>query len=452
MPDVIADAVALRRDLGERFLWVDRLCIVQDDQDSKPGQISAMDRIYRSATFTIVAALNTPDLVIRDPRSGPDHIAGDVEAQGFDAASNIGSVVDTSLWNKRGWTFQERLLSRRRIFITEYQVIYECCEGQATELLTWDHSTMYGSPASPSSQVQSSDYLPVQDEETSSNNRQAAEAAGFYADSSYISNSYVVKEAVSIRDYYVWVKDYSSRQLSFGTDILNACLGVGNALGAAFDSRMLYGLPEKHFTQCLLWSALGVTYPRSETHGIPSWSRASRLNPVHYDWHCDDHDKYFLKIASLVCFYYQDPDLQSLGRLDIQEIWILHEISIEELSKRGELPALVGKHIPGEWRTNRDWRDCPHNPWQIFAHQDMGQDNCKIAAMFPGSLIFNTTVASLLIDHLQHNTDGMPAKYLLGKTIPSLKGGLSQCGYLMLCWSIGCPASHLSLEESPWVL
>lgn len=58
LPPVISDAISLSRDLGERYLWVDRLCIVQDDAQSKHHQICAMDKVYSLATFTIIAALN----------------------------------------------------------------------------------------------------------------------------------------------------------------------------------------------------------------------------------------------------------------------------------------------------------------------------------------------------------------------------------------------------------
>ncbi|KAI1204558.1 HET-domain-containing protein [Annulohypoxylon truncatum] len=419
IPDIIADAVALCRDLGERFLWVDRLCIVQDDQVNKPGQINAMDRIYHLATFTIIAALNTRNGIglpgfanrPRHPRSSvwAHPHTGDVEAQGLDITNHISNVVDTSLWNKRGWTFQERLLSKRRLFITEYQVIYECCEGQAIELFTWDNSAVYGASGDLGSQTRSSSSSFDEDEDTT-NLRHIDQVSGFCMENQYVSNSYAVKETASIRDYCVWVQDYSSRQLSFGTDILNAFAGVGNALGAILGSRLLHGLPEKYFTQCLLWSTSSVASPRGETCSIPSWSWASWVSAVRYDWHYDDRDELFLKIASLVYFYYQDPDSQELRKLDIKEMWIRNEISIEELSKREELPALAGKHIPGEWRTNRDWKDCPQNPWQTFDRQDLDQDACKIAAMFPGSLVFNTTVAFLSIDHLRY-ADGMSAKY-----------------------------------------
>lgn len=421
IPDVIADAIALCRDLGERFLWVDRLCIVQDDQYNKPGQINAMDKIYHLATFTIIAALNTRDGVglpgfvnrPRHPRSSvwaPPH-AEEVEAQGFDAEEIIGNVVDTSLWNKRGWTFQERLLSKRRIFITEHQIIYECCEGQATELLIWNGSMTYEheSPRELTSPTQRSGPPFNQGQQTSSDLQHIDDALGFYIKSEYASNSYVVKESASIRDYCDWVKDYSSRQFSFGTDTLNAFAGVGNALGAALGTQMLYSLPEKYLTQSLLWSTSSVVR-RGKTYDIPSWSWASWPNPVCFD--SRDRNKRFLEIASLVYLYYQDPDVQRLRKLDTEETWIQNKITIEEISKRDELPVLTGKHNPGEWRSNRDWRDCPQNPWEAFERQSLNQDACMVAVTFPGSLVFNTTVASLSIDHLRHD-DSISTEYKL---------------------------------------
>jgi hypothetical protein len=56
IPQTLRDAIKLVADLGERFLWVDRLCIVQDDHSAKHSQLAAMATIYGKAYFTIIAA------------------------------------------------------------------------------------------------------------------------------------------------------------------------------------------------------------------------------------------------------------------------------------------------------------------------------------------------------------------------------------------------------------
>jgi len=45
-PRVISDSIRLVRSLGERYLWVDSLCIVQDSPSSWNLNSSAMDLVY----------------------------------------------------------------------------------------------------------------------------------------------------------------------------------------------------------------------------------------------------------------------------------------------------------------------------------------------------------------------------------------------------------------------
>ena len=56
IPQTIQDAIELVERLGERYLWVDQLCIIQDDRDDRNNIISAMAGIYSSAFVTIIAA------------------------------------------------------------------------------------------------------------------------------------------------------------------------------------------------------------------------------------------------------------------------------------------------------------------------------------------------------------------------------------------------------------
>ncbi|KAH7095119.1 heterokaryon incompatibility protein-domain-containing protein [Paraphoma chrysanthemicola] len=56
LPSTIRVAIGLTKSLGLRYLWVDRLCIIQDDVDRKMSLLRVMPFIYANAHFTIVAA------------------------------------------------------------------------------------------------------------------------------------------------------------------------------------------------------------------------------------------------------------------------------------------------------------------------------------------------------------------------------------------------------------
>ena len=55
-PATIRDAITLVRKLHERYLWIDSLCINQEDPSDKAEIVANMDAIYRGASLTIVAA------------------------------------------------------------------------------------------------------------------------------------------------------------------------------------------------------------------------------------------------------------------------------------------------------------------------------------------------------------------------------------------------------------
>lgn len=55
VPKTISDALEVTRILGMRYLWVDSLCIVQDNEEDKKVQIQRMDKIYSEATLKIIA-------------------------------------------------------------------------------------------------------------------------------------------------------------------------------------------------------------------------------------------------------------------------------------------------------------------------------------------------------------------------------------------------------------
>jgi hypothetical protein len=130
MPRTIQDAILVTQELGFRYLWFDKYCINQDDS-GKHEQIQQMDKIYKNAEVTLVAAAGQDAEhglpgVGETPRNA--QVAADYgKFYVFSTISNTHDTILSSTWNTRGWTFQEAALSRRRLVFTQDEVYFECC-------------------------------------------------------------------------------------------------------------------------------------------------------------------------------------------------------------------------------------------------------------------------------------------------------------------------------------
>ncbi|KAK7972669.1 HET-domain-containing protein [Apiospora saccharicola] len=132
-PATIEDAIHVTLQLGFAYLWVDRYCIDQSDNVDKSKQIQQMGQVYYQAFLTIIAVAGT------DPSYG---LPGVSRARVFDIDNVVtpeytlmpvpddpGPYIEKSIWSTRGWTYQERHLSRRCLFFTGAQICYECLNG-----------------------------------------------------------------------------------------------------------------------------------------------------------------------------------------------------------------------------------------------------------------------------------------------------------------------------------
>lgn len=128
LPSLVQDAIAACGKLNERYLWVDRYCIVQDDDHDRALQIDGMANIYAAAKLVIVAAAsNSPGMAgISQQRKLP-HTSATFSGCHVDAQrSHLFDAIRDSPWNTRGWTYQEALLNHRKLFFTDTQVYFEC--------------------------------------------------------------------------------------------------------------------------------------------------------------------------------------------------------------------------------------------------------------------------------------------------------------------------------------
>ncbi|KAH8878595.1 HET-domain-containing protein, partial [Thozetella sp. PMI_491] len=128
-PRVVEDALQVCKELGYKYLWVDQYCIDQNNLGEKMQQIANMHLVYQCAQLTIMAAAGTdasyglPGVSLdRTPTSSIKIGAIELLAVPRDPHESI----KRSRWWERGWTYQEGVMSRRRLFFTEDQIYYEC--------------------------------------------------------------------------------------------------------------------------------------------------------------------------------------------------------------------------------------------------------------------------------------------------------------------------------------
>jgi hypothetical protein len=59
LPATFRDAIVVTKRLGFRWLWIDALCIVQDDERDREAEAAQMCNVYERATF-VLSAYSTP--------------------------------------------------------------------------------------------------------------------------------------------------------------------------------------------------------------------------------------------------------------------------------------------------------------------------------------------------------------------------------------------------------
>src|SRR5436190_5797961 len=247
IPPTIIHAMNVTKQLGFKYLWADQVCIPRDCRES---QISEMDKIYRKATLTIVAA-------VQDAESGLPGVGAwnrkreappVLRVNGVNIGLRTPAIPKQSLqrttWVTRGWTFQEKVLSSRQLIFTEDDVYYACLEGEKSELDCH------------------------QSNEINFTRDAFFEFGGVLA---------VAHGRVAFQIYGDCVDAYSDRNLSYPADILNGFAGLMSYLSDRFDWGFCWGLPDDNFGLCLLWTSSSTTRRDardSQGRVFPSWSWA----------------------------------------------------------------------------------------------------------------------------------------------------------------------------------
>jgi hypothetical protein len=129
LPRTISDAILVCAKLNYKFLWVDRLCIMQDHPQISV-QLDQMAAIYHQAALTIIAMEGD------DATHGLPGVSSPRKADqpAFSYADNFELVYETpslypcrerSTSNTRGWTHQEHIASSLLVYFTSFGLYIE---------------------------------------------------------------------------------------------------------------------------------------------------------------------------------------------------------------------------------------------------------------------------------------------------------------------------------------
>jgi hypothetical protein len=262
LPKTFQDAVTVARRVGLRYLWIDSLCICQDDSEDWDRESANMSAVYPNSYLTIAATAarnNAVGCFIRRP--GRRHIPIEFTTEdctngqllAFQLPLNKAPLsqryleMKDQLLTKRAWATQERTISQRILHYCVDQMYYECNE----EITSEDGLREQGRYNSLFPSLVST-FKPILRES---------------------------RHSTEIAIWYHLLEDYSSRQLTKPSDKLPALSGLAWVLGARIKGEYVAGLWSNALIEGLAWSRLGgysnpmTTAPRA--YRAPSWSWAS---------------------------------------------------------------------------------------------------------------------------------------------------------------------------------
>jgi heterokaryon incompatibility protein (HET) len=245
LPTVIRESIELVRSLKHRYLWVDSLCVVQDSRRSWNLNSRVMDLVYGNSYLTICAAdgksaKDSLKAISLTPRSITQYIEECGSERVPLMVSHLAETfIKRSKWNTRGWTFQERLLSKRCLIFAEGRMFFQC---RATAM--------------------SEDIVTEQNAKTVENNNIISTASWSIELVQAPLQLLHQLESRAFRVYMTCMELYTDRVLSKSKDILAAFNGMSNLIGKAMGSPLVFGLPSSHFDLSLLWQPKAGTCRR----------------------------------------------------------------------------------------------------------------------------------------------------------------------------------------------
>ncbi|KAF2469748.1 HET-domain-containing protein, partial [Lindgomyces ingoldianus] len=274
LPLTFRDTIHFARRLSSkvRYIWIDSLCIIQDDFDDWLAESTQMYEVYRNSYCNIsaTAAINSEkglffqrnphqlwgDEVALNTEGIPRPLAKEPPNQHLGPLIRRCHVLDLSFWdrevdkapaNMRGWVLQERLMAPRVLHFCKHQIAWECHHLNAAERFPHGHLIPDRYGRQPISTIPS----------------EVSDAAH--------------------ENWKRVVERYSKTGLTEAKDKLIALAGIAEMMDAQIRGRYIAGMWEKYLASQLLWRVDPVfenglfSYPsrRPGCYRAPSFSWAA---------------------------------------------------------------------------------------------------------------------------------------------------------------------------------
>lgn len=267
LPSTFRDAVLVTRNLNIQYLWIDSLCIVQDDTSDWQTESSKMAGYYRDAYLVISAAeaedstqgfLNDGEA---DPRldayrpvevgqiQNPDSTISRIYTrclEGDSSSDHHRELLEVTPLNKRAWALQEYILAKRIVHFTEAEMLWECTECLRCECMEMDHTA---------------------DDDSVH--------PGILRKGQLLLLRYQ-EDRPSLHELWLGLlEEYSLRDLSYNSDLLPALSGLAKLWHSRGAGKYLAGFWKEHILESIVWQLRGLVpshIQRSTDYRAPSWS------------------------------------------------------------------------------------------------------------------------------------------------------------------------------------
>ncbi|KAH7483573.1 hypothetical protein FOMA001_g5958 [Fusarium oxysporum f. sp. matthiolae] len=417
LPQTILDAIKVTKELGIRYIWIDALCITQDDKDDKARIIFNMGTIYANAVLSIMASSNVnptdglPGVGIpRSQEQSIEKLQGITLAVAFQDARQRYSDIEDRLWNTRAWTFQERVLSRRSVYFTSSQMCFICPHGACFEdtvpvsgpnsytivpfndqlqLTSRIHDLWIRIWSDPTQAAYINKAFATEDDmtifvgEDPTTGEASEDGAPLYKSKAIPSSDTI--DAPLIKGHTLWeayahaVDAYTKRNMTWQSDAVNAFIGIADLIRRGTNTKFWHAMPEFALTRSLLWYPKEPLSRRRSPDGkilFPSWSWAAWQGHVAYRGR-GFHNAVCYAPASMIMW------LKSATVDEFMETFVQVERTQEEIDERRQQAenSRLLLHKTDLWSLLHI--DCYEHGWAVEHNEDRNQ-HLFVHEAYPG--------------------------------------------------------------------